>query len=269
MVFILRPDARDLARGDKARHIVDVPVRLVWVDAVFDPQHLLAAEVFAQHFFDLFLALIRVAPLGEQAHLCRQHRALAVDVDGAALEHKALRAVAVHVRDLADLARDLVVLVPGEVQPVDEPAPGVELPVHCAKAALVVHNERRAAVAHPRVVALQLYDADLLGQLCPCVLILSHGCADRHLFESGDGLCDLGKGLLRGLATVAPVVVPLGPEHPHALLGFKLGGHPVPVLLRRCAGNSFCHTVSPYDETVFSRASFSRAARSAPRRSPR
>ena len=241
MVLVLRPDAGDLAGRDETRDVVDVPVRLVRVDAVLDPQHLLAAEVVADHLLDLFFALIGVAALREQAHLGRQHRTLAVDVDRAALEHEALCAVAVHVRDLADLARDLVVLVPGEIQPVDEPAPGVELPVHRAKTALVVHKERRPAVAHPRVVALELHDADIFGELGARVLILAHGCADRDLFKSCDGLGNIRKGLLRGLSAVAPVVVSLGPEHPHALLGLKFGGHAIPVLLRRCADDSFCH----------------------------
>ena len=242
MVLVLRPDARDLAGCDEARDVVNVPVRLVGVDAVLDPQHLLAPEVFAQHLLDLFFRLVGVAALREQAHLSRQHRALSVDVNGTALEHETLCAVAVHVRDLADLARDLVVLVPGEIQPVDEPAPGVELPVHRAKTALVVHKERRPAVAHPRVVALELHDADIFGELGACVLILAHGCADRDLFKFCDGLGNIRKGLLRGLAAVAPVVVSLGPEHPHALLGLKFGGHAIPVLLRRCADDSFCHS---------------------------
>ena len=163
-------------------------------------------------------------------------------MDRTALEHEALCAVAVHICDLADLARDLVVLVPGEIQPVDEPAPGVELPVHRAKTAPVVHKERRPAVAHPRVVALELHDADIFGELGARVLILAHGCADRDLFKFCDGLGNIRKGLLRGLAAVAPVVVSLGPEHPHALLGLKFGGHAIPVLLRRCADDSFCHS---------------------------
>ena len=242
MVLVLRPDTRDLAGRDEARDIVNVPVRLIRVDAVLDPQHLFAAKVVEQHFFNLFFRFVRVAPRGEQAHFRRQHRALAVDVNGAALEHEALCAVAVHIRDLADLARDLIVLVPGEIQPVDEPAPGVELPVHRAKTALVVHKERRPAVAHPRVVALELHDADIFGELGARVLILAHGCADRDLFKFCDGLGNIRKGLLRGLAAVAPVVVSLGPEHPHALLGFKFGGHAIPVLLRRCADDSFCHS---------------------------
>ena len=242
MVLVLRPDARDLAGRDEARDIVNVPVRLIRVDAVLDPQHLLAAKVVAKHLLDLFFALVGVAAFRQQTHLGRQHRTFAVDVNGAALEHEALGAVAVHIRDLADLARDLVVLVPGEIQPVDEPAPGVELPVHRAKTALVVHKERRPAVAHPRVVALELHDADIFGELGARVLILAHGCADRDLFKFCDGLGNIRKGLLRGLAAVAPVVVSLGPEHPHALLGLKFGGHAIPVLLRRCADDSFCHS---------------------------
>ena len=74
------------------------------------------------------------------------------------------------------------------------------------------------------------------------VLILTHRRADGDLLKAGNGLCDLGKGALRGLSAVAPVVAALGPEHPNALLGLKFGGHAIPVLLRRCADNSSCHT---------------------------
>ena len=242
VVLILRPDAGDLTGRNETGNVVDVSVRFVGVDAVLDPQYLFAAEIVEQHFFDLFFRFVRVAPRGEQAHLRRQHRSFAVNMDRAALEHEIFRAVAVHARDLADLARDLVVLVPGKVKPVHKPAPGVERPVHRAKAAPVVHKESRPAVAHPRIVALKLHHADIFRQAGARVLILAHRRADGDLLKAANGLCDLGKSALRGLSAVAPVVAALGPEHPNALLRFKFSGHAIPVLLRRCADNSSCHT---------------------------
>jgi len=66
---ILGPNAGHLAGGDEAGHVVDMTVGLVGIDAVLDPDDLLAVQVVAQHLLDLFLALVGVPALGQQAHL--------------------------------------------------------------------------------------------------------------------------------------------------------------------------------------------------------
>ena len=241
---VVRPDARDLARTDEADHVVDVAVGLVGVDAVAQPEDLFAAEIVAEHMLDRAAVHGGVAPLGQQAHLSREHRALAVDMDRPALEHEALSAVGIDALELADLLRDLIVEIPREIEPVDEPAPGVERPVHGAHAAVIVDEERRPAVADPGVVARHLDDAHGARQALARVLVLRRGDADRHGFKLQDGRCHVQKGFLRGLGAVAPVVVALRPEHPDAGLRLKLRRHPVAVELRRGAGDSFCHNGS-------------------------
>ena len=241
---VVRPDAGDLARADEAGHVVDVAIGLLGIDAVAQPEDLLAAEIVAEHALDGAAVHVGVASLGQQAHLGREHGALAVDVDGAALEHEALGAVGIDALDLADLLRDLIVEIPREIEPVDEPTPGIERPVHGAHAAVIVDEERRPAVADPGVVARHLDDAHGARQALARVLVLRWGDADRHGFKLQDGRRHVQKGFLRGLGAVAPVVVALRPEHPDAGLRLKLRRHPVSVELRRGAGDSFCHNGS-------------------------
>ena len=180
---VVRPDAGDLARADEAGHVVDVAVGLVGVDAVAQPEDLLAAEIVAEHMLDRAAVHGGVAPLGQQAHLGREHRALAVDMDRPALEHEALGAVGIDALELADLLRDLIVEIPREIEPVDKTAPRIERPVHGAQTAAIVDEKRRPAVADPRVVARHLDDAHGARQALARVLVLRCADADRHGFK--------------------------------------------------------------------------------------
>src|SRR5699024_9331258 len=110
----------------------------------------------------------RVAAGIKQAHVGGDHGALAVHVDGAALEDEALGTVATAAAHLGHLERDLLVFVPREVQAVFETAVGVEVPMHGALAALVVDHPGGTGVAHPRVVGGHLDDGDGL-------VVLEHG----------------------------------------------------------------------------------------------
>ena len=240
---IVRPDARDLARADEAGHVVDVAVGLVGVDAVAQPEDFFAAEIVTEHMLDRAAVHGGVAPLGQQAHLGREHGAFAVDMDRPALEHKALGAVGIDALELADLLRDLIVEIPREIEPVDQTAPCVERPVHGAQTAAVVDKKRRPAVADPRVIARHLDDAHGARQALARILVLRRADADRHGFKLQNSLRHVQKRPLRGLGAVAPVVVALRPEHPHAGLRLKLRGHPVAVALGRRADDSFCHSI--------------------------
>ena len=240
---VVRPDARDLARTDEAGHVVDVAVGLVGVDAVAQPEDLFAAEIVAEHMLDRAAVHGGVAPLGQQAHLSREHRTLAVDMDRPALEHEALGAVGIDTLQLAHLLRDLIVEIPREIEPVDQTAPGVERPVHGAQTAAVVDEKRRTAVADPRVVARHLDDAHGARQALARGLVLRRADADRHGFKLQDGLRHVQKRPLRGLGAVAPVVVALRPEHPHAGLRLEFRRHPVAVALGRLAVDSFCLSI--------------------------
>ena len=244
---VLGPDAGHLPRGHEAGHVVNVAVGLVGVDAVPQPDDLFAPQIVAELFFDIPTAQLRVPARGQQAHLRGQHRALAVHMDGPALQHEAVGAVAVHPLQLADFPGHQVVLVPGEVQPVMQAAPGVEGPVHRPQVPLIVFHKGGAAVPNPGVVAGHFHHPDVLRQPGPGVLKLVGIHAHRHRLEPGDGPGHVGKGLLGGLGPAPPVVGPLGPQHPHAGLLLKFPGHAIPVLPGSGSHNTFCHSRYPPD----------------------
>ena len=106
-------------------------------------------------------------------------------MQGAAF-HDERRLVAVDAHELGDLARHELILVPGEVEAVVHPAPGVELPVDESHTALVIDHERGPAVAHPGIVAGQLDDAHGVGQQVAGILELIVVDAHGDRFELGD-----------------------------------------------------------------------------------
>ena len=161
-------------------------------------------------------------------------------MDGTAFEHEVRGTVGVDALDLADLLRNEIVLIPRKIQAVDQTAPGIEFPVNGADIALVVDNERRAAVTDPGIVARHFYNADLGGKHVARMLILRGADAHRHRLKLSNGLRNLGKDLLRGLRTVAPVVGTFRPKHPDLFLLLKLTGHSEAVSLRG-AFNSLRH----------------------------
>ena len=235
MLGIVGPHAADLARRGEARDVVNVAVGLVGVDAVLDPDDLLDAEVLAEKTLDLLLGVLRVAVLVQKAHLGHDDGALAVAVERAALEDVVVGTIAVHLLDLGDLKAQRGVLVPREVQTVDEAAVGVEVEVAERELALAVHEERRARIAQPGVVVLHEQHAHILilieelAHRGPVLCVHAHGDG----LEARDGADDLGEDLLRGLRAVAPHVGTVRPENPGALLLLVLAGHPEAVGLGR------------------------------------
>lgn len=175
-------------------------VGLVGVDAVPQPDDLFAPQIAAELFLDIPAAQLRVPARGQQAHLRGQHSALAVHMDGSALQHKIVGAVAVHPLQLADFPGHQVVLVPGEVQPVMQAAPGVEGPVHRPQVPLIVFHKGGAAVPDPGIVAGHLHHPDVLRQPGPGVLELVGIHAHRHRLEPGDGPATSAKACWAGLA---------------------------------------------------------------------
>ena len=237
---VVRPDTGHLAGPHKAGNVVDVAVGLAGVNAVLEPDHLVHIQILFQLLLDLALGHVGVAPRAQKAHLGGEQGAFPVHVDGAALQHKAGRVVAVHTFDLADLAGHGVVVGPGKIAPVHKAAPGVELPVHRAHRALVVGQKGGAAVPAPGVVGAHLHHPHLVGQLGAGVGVLGGGDQHGHRLKGADGPGHVGIGFLGGLCAVAPVVRPLGPDHPDLFLGLVLAGH-AEAVLPRCALNALCH----------------------------
>ena len=128
---VIAPGEHHDARPCEAGEVVHVAIGLVLRHAAAEPDHPLGAEVLEQHPLDLRTRAAGVAVGVQQALFGAQHRALAVDVDRAALEHDRRR-VARAALHLEHLARDALVALPGGVQAPGAPAPRVEPPVDAA-----------------------------------------------------------------------------------------------------------------------------------------
>ena len=91
--FVRLEREHDLARRDEASKVVDVAAGVVADDTLRDPEDLVGAEVVAQNLLAQGAAELGVPRLiaREQALFRREERPLAVDVDGAAFEHEAVR----------------------------------------------------------------------------------------------------------------------------------------------------------------------------------
>ena len=221
-------------------------VGFVRVHALAQPKDLIHVQVLAQVFLDLLLGEFRVAARAQQALLGDHQGALAVHMDGAALQHKVIGLVHIHIFDVADLGRDPVVLVPGEIQAVEQAAPSIEVPIDGAHLALVVLHEGGAAIPHPAVVAGNFDHAHVLAQKAAGVFELGVAHAHGDGLELCDGIGHVGEHLLGGLCAVAPVVGPLGPEHPGLLVLLKFAGHAEAVLAGGGVGDGTHDEYSPF-----------------------
>ena len=174
----------------------------------------------------------RIAVLVQQAGFRDQHGALAIDMDGPAFEH-CWGAEAFRPFDFQHFRGDLVVQIPGEIQPAAEPAPGVENPVHAGEFSLRIEQEGGAGIARPGIVAAGLHHAHGLGE---------HGAgigelpgADQHgdRLEPRDGGGDRGEGGLRRLGAEPPIVRAFRPDHPAPVMRRPFRRHGVILRPRR------------------------------------
>ncbi|MNG01708.1 hypothetical protein D3C84_847010 [compost metagenome] len=169
---------------------------------------------------------MRVAIAVEQAFFSGDQGAFAVDVNRAAFQHEAFGVVAIAPLDFQHFAGQLFITVPRRVQAAVEAAPGIEAPVDAAYVTAVVDDEGRPGVAHPGIVVADFHHTNVGGvQACARVVVLGRGNRHRHRLETGDSL---GQGYVRGLyglATQAPVVRALWPDHPDLCLWRPFGGH--------------------------------------------
>ncbi len=203
-----------------------MPVGFIVEQAIRQPDNFIHSQVIAEDRFDLFAGQVRVAVAIEQALFGGDQRALAIHVDRAAFEHKALGDVTRAALDFQHFAAQLRIEIPRRIQAAIEAAPCVEFPVHAAHFATVVDDERRPAVAHPGVVAAHFHNTDVRHvQARPGVVVLRSGHGHRDRLKAGDGLGDGNVGSLGGLATQAPVVRALGPDHPDLGLRCPFGRH--------------------------------------------
>jgi hypothetical protein len=229
-----------------------VAVGLLGVDALLDPDDLLNAEVVLEVLGHVLAKLLAPglelagelrpdglgilfllqdggagAAGGQQALVGHNEGALAVDGDGATLEDHVIGAVAAAAGELSHLEGDLLVLVPREIEAVDETAVGVEVPVVGALLTLAVDDVGGGGVAEPGVVGGHLDDGDVLVLLEDGLAVGIVDLVGAHIDrgELGDGAGDGGILLLSRLGAVGPGVGAVGPTHPHAILRGELSGH--------------------------------------------
>ena len=95
VILVVGPGKYHLARRRKGTDVVHMFVGLVLIDAPGQPQYLADAEILGQGGINLLPAQGGVAACTEQAGFGSEEGALAVHMDGAALQHKIARVVAV------------------------------------------------------------------------------------------------------------------------------------------------------------------------------
>ncbi len=216
----------DGARLEEGRDDVDVAAGaealVVAGQAARHPDRLRGAEVGVDLGLDLLLGPVRVAALAELHGLGEQHRALAVDVDAAALVDQS-GGEAADVGQGDDLLGDVLVVLPtGPLLG----APAVEDPVGGGEAALAVGQEGRADVAHPGVVQRPFDDLDLGGEVAAGVLGLAGVDDQGDRLVADDGVGHGRPGLAGGVQLVGGEGLVRGGEgHPGPVVRLPLGRH--------------------------------------------
>ncbi|MNE39930.1 hypothetical protein D3C80_1339120 [compost metagenome] len=201
-------------------------VGLVVVQAIRQPDDAVNCQVIAQNGFDLLTVQVRVAVVVEQAFLGGDQGAFTIDMDRAAFQHEAFGVVALAAFHLQHLAGHLLVAVPWRVQTTLEAAPGIEAPVDTTHFTAVVDDEGRAGITNPGVVVADFHHTNVRQvQTGAGVIVLSGGDGNGHRLETGDSLGQGHVGSLHRLATQAPVVRALGPDHPDLGLWRPFGRH--------------------------------------------
>ena len=231
--------ARVIATGEQhhagrreTREVVDVTVGLVAEHAVAEPHDLARAGIGEQQRFDAFATEPGIAIRIEQTLLRHEQSARTVAVDGPTLAHHG-RAIASESFDLEYFARDLLVAIPGRIQTAVETTPGIEAPIYATYLAPTIEDAGRPDVAHPRIIARELDDADRRIEHRACAGVRRRRGADRHRFETSDRARDGREGALRRTRLVPPVVGALGPQHPATAVRLEFARHPETVRQRR------------------------------------
>ena len=225
VVLVVGPGERHLGGAHKAADIVHVLVGLVVIDAPGQPKDLFGPQGLQELGLDLGLGHFGVASGAQKAAFRGENGALAVGMDGAALQDEGVSVQHRVAEEAAELRRHGVVLLPVGIETVHVSAPGVELPVHAHPAAQAVDQEGGAHVPGPGVVALQLQHLHSggdggagLGQVVPAG-------QKPDLLVGQQGLHNPAEGLLGRFPAVGPGAGAHRPDQQRALVGGIFGGH--------------------------------------------
>ena len=225
----------------KGADIVHMFVGLVLVDPAGQPEHLFRAKPGAEGLLDLLTAHPGIPPGREQTALGHEQRPLTVAVDAAAFQNKGRRIGAGYPQRTAESRRHRIVLLPVGIQPVHQPAPGVEGPADAPQFPGVIFDKGRAHIPGPGVVALnfQHRHAGQAGGGRPGLFGLIRGSQQVQILAPGNGLKHPHKGLLGRAGVLPPAARPHRPDHQSGPVRGILGRHrkPLPVSWRQRHGN--------------------------------
>ena len=230
IVFVLLHSGDNGGWADETRDVIDVTIRVVTLDAVAEPEDFFSAEFVPELFLNRSAVERGVAVWIEQATLGGQESAMAVGIDGSALEDEMLEVEQRQTQGFCNGRRHGVVLVEGR----EFVAPGVESEIQHGKLRrLVAFHKNRPVVAAPWFIRRNVEILDAVRrtgaeELANGFLLL--GAADidaddlgfrQRLHHFDEGGNDPIIGFRKAIA------IRLGPGNPSRLVRFPLGRHAI------------------------------------------
>jgi hypothetical protein len=107
------------------------------------------------------------------------------------------------------------------------------MPIDTANLASGSDDAGRPHIPHPGVIALETNDSNARFERTPSLIELCRRHTDRHRLESSDRVCHGRERPLRRSRLLAPVIRPIGPEHPAASMRLEFRRHAESVRQRR------------------------------------
>src|SRR6266404_611581 len=231
---ILFDDGDDGGGADEAGEIVDMAVRVVAGDSIFQPENLGDSEIAAEDVSVIFAgeSVIALLALAEQAFFGGEQGAAAVDVDAAAFEHDA----AALVDGLPGEALELFIYVgdgEGVFFVVLVLSPPVEEPVRVGDFAGTASHADGTGVAHPAAIGRDTKKVDS-GEVHAGLFqdVARTRFRSAILNEQIDALNarevanDFGIGPGNRGKFAGPVSLFVGPAEPGGFVMLPLGRHP-------------------------------------------
>ena len=140
-------------------------IRLVVVDATFQPDHLFSPKVITELLPNFIFCKLRISSPAQEAGSRHEDSPLTVRMDRTAFQNEGVGLVAVIAKLPTDFFRHKIVLLPVGVKSIHGSSPGVELPVDATDSALPVHHKGRCHIPRPGIVGLHLDHVDPVSRI--------------------------------------------------------------------------------------------------------